>query len=276
MPGYCCAAGKCAPASSNACAPTGAAGELGPTGLAGSSGGGGGAAGAASAQADGATDAGPAFDAPPPPPLCLYAPYAGEVCNPVCQTGCAGGHCVLSDGHARCDDSPASLKVGELCPLLASGDRCAPGLVCLAESCLGGHSGRCYRLCASNDQCGGTACTIPIEDSRGEPSAYTACDVGPTRCDPVANTGCPSPELACYVVSSGDTICDCQTGAAPVHAACQVYTDCLPGLICAAGLVGETTPTCNGVCSRANPACPQGQSCIPASTGGDYGLCAGP
>jgi hypothetical protein len=80
--------------------------------------------------------------------------------------------------------------------------------------------------------------------------------------------------MACYLVSDGATVCDCPTQAAPVHSACAVYTDCFPGLICISGVNGSTTPTCEATCAVANPACPQGEQCVPVTPGANYGYCA--
>jgi hypothetical protein len=206
--------------------------------------------------------------ATPPPSTCAAGPLEGEECNPVCQTGCACGTCVLVEGHAKCRQSAGSGKTGELCDPQAS-NPCAPGLACLAEPCLT-NQGRCYKLCASANQCDGQACTIDIYDQAGSQTRYTACDVAPQGCDPIANTGCPAAGLACFAVT-GSTLCDCPSRAGPVHSACALYSDCLPGLICVSS---GPTPTCEILCRVSRPSCPSRSVCVPTASGSDLGFCS--
>jgi hypothetical protein len=215
-----------------------------------------------------------------PPALCAAGPAGGDVCSPACQKGCACGRCNVVDGKPACVPA-GTVKLGDVCTAGAA-DNCAPGLICLIESC-GNGLARCYRHCTANDQCDGTACTIAIDDDKGAPTSYTTCDVPPRVCDPVAGTGCPDPALNCYLTSANQTLCDCPTSPAMQgmnNAPCTIYSDCASGFICISGVNGQTTPHCHFVCDVANPSCPAaagdgGQMhCVPAGTGAKYGYCA--
>jgi hypothetical protein len=204
---------------------------------------------------------------PPVTPICAEAPTAGTRCNPSCQTGCECGRCNIVGKVADC--VPAGVKtLGQTCNPAA--DDCAPGFICLQEACGGGTLGRCYKHCATTDQCGGTICQIPIQDSTGNDTGYRACDVAPQTCDPIAKTGCPAPALNCYVSGSSTTVCDCPNRPADMgglDAACTIYSDCAPGLVCVS--TGPGGARCRPLCLIAAPAC---NNCI-ASGLGKYGYC---
>jgi hypothetical protein len=213
----------------------------------------------------------------PPAALCAAGPAAGEVCSPACQKGCDCGRCNVVDGKPTCV-AAGTVKLGEVCTPAA--DNCGPGLICLLEMC-GNGLARCYRHCTTNDQCDGTACTIPIDDIKGNPTSYTTCDVPPRDCNPVAAAGggsCPDPALNCYLTSANQTLCDCPTRPASQggnNAECTIYSDCAAGFICIAGVNGQTTPHCHFVCDVAKPSCPNSEPrCVPAGTGAKYGYCS--
>ena len=101
-------------------------------------------------------------------------PFAAEVCDPVCNTGCP----LLS----RCDVSDVPRRgacvgifvVGEggLCFRGTTTDSCAVSLTCL--------DGRCRRLCYDDADCtAGTCCSRPLE-AAGAPSGFAVC----APCDP--------------------------------------------------------------------------------------------
>jgi hypothetical protein len=205
-------------------------------------------------------------------PLCLDQPAAGDMCSPSCQTGCDCGRCNVVNGKPACVAS-GKVKLGEVCTP-GSTDNCAPGLFCRKEIC-GNGLARCYRHCTTNDECDGSACTIPIDDGSGAATPYTTCDVPASTCDPVANSGCPDPALNCYLTSANQRLCDCPGSATPGknNAACTIYSDCDAGYVCISGVDGQTTPHCHFACNVAAPSCAVGTHCIPSSTGATYGYC---
>ena len=209
-----------------------------------------------------------------PTPLCAAGPSAGEACSPACQRGCTCGRCNVVDGKPTCV-AAGTVKLGDPCN--PSADDCEPGLICLLETC-GNGLARCYRHCTSNDQCDGTACTITIDDSKGNPTPYTTCDVPPRACNPVDGSGCPNQALNCYLTSANETLCDCPGNVAKQgmnNDPCTIYSDCAAGFICISGVDGQTTPHCHFVCDVAKPSCPSSEPrCVPAGTGSKYGYCA--
>ena len=215
----------------------------------------------------------PMCASPPVTPVCQDAPRTGESCNPTCQKGCECGRCnVVASGHTACVPS-GTVKLGEVCKI-GSSDNCAPGLICLTESC-GNNLGRCYKHCTTTDQCDGTICQIPILDSHSNDTGFKTCDVPPHACDPVNNTGCPDPAFNCYLTSASLTLCDCPgtTAGGKNGDPCTIYTDCAPGYVCVSGGGGVAAAHCRFACSVASPACSAGTSCIPTGTGAQYGYC---
>lgn len=217
----------------------------------------------------------------PPLALCDQGPVGTDVCSPACQKGCACGRCNVVNGKAACV-AAGTVGLGDVCN--PNADDCAPGLICLLESC-GNALARCYRLCTSDDQCSGTACTITVNDASNNPTKFLTCDVPPRTCDPVGNTGCPNPALNCYLTSANETLCDCPSSTQGGNdATCVLYNDCQPGFICIAGVEGQTSPHCHFVCNVAHPSCPTigvtdggqpiSQTCMPAVVGAPYGYCA--
>ena len=225
---------KCGPASkpcpddftcvADVCQPTNAAGGGGAGGSAGSSGGNSGGSGGAG----GSPSCAHAIS-----PLCA-ATSTSAVCDPVCQTGCGCGlRCTVLDTGLGCVAPVGEKTLGQLCAPTA--DDCAPGLVCLPETC-GNNLGRCRRFCRDATVCppgAGCATQIPLPDLT--PSGQLACDLGYQTCDPYAATGCPDPALHCYVTGPSHTTCDCPNAAGAAREegdACSAYNDCAVGLAC--------------------------------------------
>jgi hypothetical protein len=213
----------------------------------------------------------------PPTPLCADEPDAGEACSPACQRGCACGRCNVVDGKPTCV-AAGTVKLGELCN--PNADNCAPGLICLPETC-GNGLARCYRHCTmgatAGAQCEGSACTIRILDGNGNETPYFTCDVPPSACNPVDGSGCPSLSLNCYL-NGTQTLCDCPdpTKQGMNNAPCTFYSDCAPGFICISGVDKQTSPHCHFVCDTSHPGyCPQTEpNCVPSATGAQYGYCS--
>jgi hypothetical protein len=218
-------------------------------------------------------DAGePMCKSPPVTPTCQEAARAGNDCNPTCQKGCDCGRCNVVGSVARCVPT-GTMKLGEICTL-GNADNCGAGLICLQEVC-GNGLGRCYRHCSTTDQCEGTICQIPIEDAMGKDTGFRTCDVPGQACDPVNNTGCPSPALNCYLTSANQTLCDCPNNPAQMgmnNDPCTIYSDCAAGFVCISGVGGVPGAHCHFTCNVASPSCPSGR-CIPAGTGAMYGYC---
>jgi hypothetical protein len=210
------------------------------------------------------------------PASCPQAPLPGEACSPACQTGCSAGRCTVVAGHATCVPNGGVAQPGEICAGGVAPDECAAGSICRAETC--GHAvARCYKLCFEKQQCGGDRlCNVPIDDAtNGGTTPYSACDLGPSVCNPVARTGCLSPALTCFAGSDGQTYCDCPTGAGHVQDPCALYSDCSAGLVCLGGANGALGPSCQRLCETASPSCPNGEACVSfAGPGSAYGFCS--
>jgi hypothetical protein len=209
---------------------------------------------------------------PPVTPLCTNAALSG-ICDPTCQTGCECGRCNVSAAGAAVCGSYGAKTLGAVC-IIGNGDDCAPGFICLQETC-GNLLGRCYRHCTDDSVCSGRICQVVINDANDNPTSFRACDLAPQACDPVNNTGCPSPALNCYLTSANETLCDCPND--PAHQgvmgdACTFYNDCAPSFICISNVGGLPGPHCHPVCSLTSPSCPATRTCV--ATGSFYGYCA--
>ena len=213
--------------------------------------------------------------------LCAAGPAAGDTCSPSCQNGCgACVRCNVVDGKPACVP-PGTVKVGDVCTP-GDVDNCAPGLICLLESC-GNGLARCYRHCTSNDQCDGTACTITINDNDNQPTPFTTCDVPARTCDPGGSDDrLPGSRAGLLPHERGQDALRLPGKPATQGgngAACNLYSDCAPGFFCIASGNGQTTPHCHFVCNVAAPSCPQDPStgmpaaCLPVGTGSPFGSC---
>jgi hypothetical protein len=208
------------------------------------------------------------------PVVCSDPPAPGDACNPVCNTGCAPcNRCTIKNGRPICLPNLGRAGPGDLCtPTAASGrliDECAEGSLCVRESC--GVS-RCHRLCQDDTQCERGACDVVVTDDSGAPTRFRACPAPPRACDAVADTGCPSNALGCYLTDAG-TVCECPTAAGPAQSACAIFSDCFVGLTCLAGAVSST---CEEVCDTiGNRSCFVG-TCQVTTTSSRYGVCIGP
>jgi hypothetical protein len=216
----------------------------------------------------------------PVTPLCQDLPKSGATCNPSCQTGCACGRCNVAGALAVCSTTVGVAKRGEVCD--PNKDNCAPGLICLLESC-GTTLGRCYQHCTPS---GGSAaagcptgllCEIPILDGSNKDTGYKACSLQTQTCTPTAtaSNGCPSPALGCYLATGGATFCDCPNRTTPgvLGAVCDVYNDCAAGLMCTAS-TGTVGNHCRTICMvQGQNTCPNGQRCVAVGT--TYGYCNG-
>jgi hypothetical protein len=209
--------------SANLCVTRGA-GTGGAGGRAGTGGAGGGGGAGGSCQ-DGA------------PRLCSSV-ASGGACDPVCQAGCP---CGLSCGwngtaFACAPDSGVKKQEGDVC---AAVDDCAPGLLCLAETC-GTSLRRCHRACA--DALASTVCQTvcnPPPDGTALPGGVKACGSPIEPCDPYSpgNNGCRAPGLYCITDGSSRTYCDCPVpamagGGQTEGAPCTGTPYCAAGLVC--------------------------------------------
>ncbi|HVZ72252.1 MAG TPA: hypothetical protein VHJ20_07745 [Polyangia bacterium] len=205
-------------------------------------------------------------------PTCADSPASGQTCNPACQSGCSCGRCNVVDKATACV-AVGTKKLGEICAAGANDD-CGAGLICLKEIC-GNGLARCYKHCTAASQCGGGFCQTAINDDSNTPTKFDVCDLAPQTCDPVANMGCPSGSLNCYLTGGNDTLCDCPRNAAsPAKAGdkCAIYNDCDGGLFCIQGSSGAAA-TCHYTCSLTNPSCPNNAPCRAVGTNTKYGYC---
>ena len=277
--GFVCESGSCVSVTSvdaasgsggEASSSGGAPGTGGRPGTGGASGGagvgghGGGATGGGGAAGTGGSAGAGGMCANPIAPLC-QSPTGLGMCDPVCQTGCGCGlTCGVAGGGTTCTGRTGTKTLNAVCRPEA--DDCAPGFVCLQESC-GTNLGRCYRYCRDASVCGNAVCSTPIELPNGSASSQRACSLGDITCDPIAGTGCPDPALKCYVTGPSHTTCDCPnspTGGA--GAACTSYNDCATGLAC---LTVSGRQSCYTLC-RSTADCP---TCTLLAAG-SVGFCA--
>jgi hypothetical protein len=222
-------------------------------------------------------------------PICIEpipncTPGSGT-CDPFCRTGCdCEEKCsVNSQGALTCNLIAAGQRrfLLEPCQIQGAGtagqtDPCAPGLVCLEDSCGGGGVGRCYQFCRADGDCTNAPC------NRDAGGGFKVCDVPYDECVPLAvpnNSGCPGGAIGCYLSTSdpSKTICDCQwppgLGETDI---CTLSRQCNPGLVCV-DTNGQGFTRCTRVCRLNVPTdCSLG-TCAKYIVGGvensTYGFC---
>lgn len=191
-------------------------------------------------------------------PLCPVDTAAPAGCDPVCQRNCpCGQRCAFNGSSAACVAVPGTKKIGEVCHPKA--DDCVAGAVCQPETC-GTGLGRCLRFCreatAPRDCGAGVVCGTPVRLADGTNSGLRACNLTEQTpaCDPIANTGCPDPSLACYATGP-TTICECP-GTANLGAKCTFNADCAAGFTCVnAGGASTCHKTCKVAADCGGDAC---------------------
>jgi hypothetical protein len=229
-------------------------------------------------------------DKPPegPPPVCIKpvngcAVMTAQLCDPVCQSGCACEEkcSVNATGTPTCNvPSPGLVRlINESCTVVLEGDpkqtdNCAPGLVCVTASC----GSSCFKHCRTDGDCpAGAPCTRTIGTS-----AYKFCDVPAVTCNPVTklgDTGCPGSAQGCYLSATvpDETRCDCPFRDLKPGDDCSVSRQCLRGLVCA-DPNGQNHLTCQIACNLTVDAskngCGVSQTCLPIKTSKTYGVCA--
>jgi hypothetical protein len=108
-----------------------------------------------------------------------------------------------------------------------------------------------------------------VYDVLDNPTALTVCELPAQVCNPVGTADCGHPELACYVSSTNQTVCDCR-GTAQSGQPCTLFNSCIPGFRCVS--VGLAAPVCLKTCTFGVPGeCPAG-NCTNAG-GGAFGYC---
>jgi len=191
------------------------------------------------------------------------------MCDLYCRTGCGClEKCSVNTAGALTCKLPAAGQQRTLmqpCQIQAAGtanqiDQCAPGLVCLEDSCGGGGgSGRCYQFCRSDAEC---------TDTTGMPSAapcnkdvgggLKVCDVPYDDCVPLpasGNTGCSGAAIGCYLSTSNPakTICDCEFPPGLMETdLCTRSRECHIGLVCV-DPNGQGNKQCTRVCRLTVP-----------------------
>ena len=250
-------------------------GGIGGTGGMSGSGGAGGTGGMSGSGGTGGmmVDAAPPDAAPPDAASATCTPRA-NVCDPVCNTGCATGRCDISGTAMQgvCVSNVGTGQAGQTCTATATSDSCAPRLACLGDS-------RCYALCYDDTQCptNSCGCNITITLTGNVDSTFKACGT-PAGCDPtVTNAGSCGTGRACYLLpcarNTANTEC-ANAGTTGNGGSCTYVNDCIAGYEC----VGQT-PVCRRTCNLANPTqCTVGTTCtaIQFQTGMNstvYGVC---
>jgi len=178
---------------------------------------------------------------------------------------------------------PGTRTLGQTCLASATGTAgaasdCADGLECV-DDCGAGKGARCFRLCATNDDCPDSAC------SRMAPaSGHLICEIAYTTCDPTDPTAasCAGAAERCYLLSGGTslsgrsaTVCDaCSLDARGAGMPCSDSRACAPGLVCPSeGSVAVGGGFCWHLCdlTMGNAGCQNGQAC--RAFGTKWGYC---
>jgi hypothetical protein len=222
---------------------------------------------------DGTSDRTDAVDAACLMPRASCTPQT--TCDPFCQTGC-GCHekCSVNTAGTLTCNAPVGTTprtLGQSCDISSPGsgaqtDTCAPGLVCMADSC--GY--RCYQFCRGDNDCTSATC------SRDAGGGKMVCDVPLTGCNPEAGrNNCALAAQGCYVssVRPDSTLCDCPGAGQPVGQTCTEHRDCLPGLVCVDAF-GNGDLRCRPVCTLATT-CASCTTARSRAIGGStlYGFC---
>jgi hypothetical protein len=220
-----------------------------------------------------------------PVPGCA-ADAGGGKCDPFCQSGCGGckEKCSVNGmGALTCNPlgEGAVKQEGQGCNVVnenqaAQTDNCAPGLVCVVETC----SAICARFCRVDADCSnGALC------NRAMPGGLKTCGIPVTNCNPVkaaGPSGCVGNIQGCYLSSTvkDRTVCDCSILSLPRDASCSVSRDCLAAsLVCADASGSGLDLRCRVACSLipipnvANGGCPTGYTCRSHLGSEKYGYC---
>jgi|SRR5262245_28835737 len=205
-------------------------------------------------------------------PIQSCAPDDAHDCDPLCQSRCECGRCTLVGNQLDCKP-PGMRDRGQFCNF--ANDDCLPGNVCLQDC--GKRVARCFRFCGSNfttrDSICPGQCNFNIDDATG----FTACDPPAVQCNPVGDPGnnagdCGDVALACYVLSTGMTACDCRGTIGAGNTGCGVYNSCVPGYSCVSlNTPGGVTATCLKTCRMGGTDCAPG-TCMQAGPG-NFGYC---
>jgi hypothetical protein len=198
-------------------------------------------------------------------------------CDPIKQTGCAGGQkCYVAATGAFLCKATGTKAIGELCTS-GSNDDCAAGLHCSAE---GTPPDTAHAVC--RQYCGADSdCTEAPAASAGEaePTNVPRCFEGLTAstvrlcslsCDPVgAGAGCATGRTCGFFTDTSSneyTDCFASKGVADGQS-CTLITDCATGETCAQS-GSSSMPHCRKTCrpDQAATDCSGGLQC-PALTG---------
>ncbi len=187
-------------------------------------------------------------------PCRLLPPQCGCPAGEVCQyTAALGIHCT----------APGPLPADALC---TDEEQCAASLTCFWSSRTLG--GLCVPWCSTDSDCPSGSCV------RAAVVSQTGVCTHP--CDPRDPMSCPSPDLACRLISETRwedgasvqaTFC-IATGTRTTGTACTSARQCVAGLTCVSGL-------CVPYCVVGAGDCAGGTTCTPTATVGSttYGGC---
>ncbi len=191
-------------------------------------------------------------------------------CDLVSNEGCeAGDGCYFAAAAAGEPPAPLCAPAGTLGDGAAcsNANDCQEGFICV------GDPGVCRKICcADNDEdCDptttGQLCLINLVDEAGDPTGVGACQL-PDDCDPVAQTGCESPE-ACF--PSGEGAFTCATPGPGTQGSSCESEGCAAGFLC---INADGGAICAQVCDTADPTCDDaGTSCGGLTGYEDIGVC---
>jgi hypothetical protein len=221
---------------------------------------------------------------PPFGPLsaCSASTEAVEVCDPVCQRGCAcNQRCQLvgdADGNFgfACQEPPTGTLLDDFKPCDTNNVLCKPGLDCFrpprdSTGCVN----QCIRYCREDRDCPLSSSCLYAVDNIGQQSV-AICSSPAVNCNPVMNTAAPACSNSlngpnCYVFSNDhpdETMCDC-AGTAKAGAICTDLHSCVAGHECVDG-------KCQKMCllQTGGVVCAAGQTCVALhGTSTKYGTC---
>jgi len=225
-------------------------------------------------------DTGPGPDLGPPVDMGPSGPDMGPgmsmcpegVCDLVTNAGCeAGQGCYFAAEMEGDPPAPLCAPAGTLADGASCGNAndCQEGFICV------GDPGVCRRICCGDNDADcdpsttGQLCLINIVDADGEPTGVGACQL-PDDCDPIAQTGCESPE-ACF--PSGDGAFSCTTPGDGTQGSVCDDAQCAAGFLCI--MQPDDMPSiCAQVCDTADPVCDaDGTSCGGLTGYDDIGVC---
>jgi hypothetical protein len=179
---------------------------------------------------------------------------------------CAGGTCSYTSTDKACTSPPSlcyqsagSCANGQCSYPFADGVSCFTGGVCKSGQCLCTPS--CGGKACGDDGCGGICGFCDV----GQLCSSGNCVTDPNYCDPVANSGCATPN-ECILLPTEKTLC-ALAGSGTSGSTCSATVTCAGGYSCFGGI-------CHHICHLgSNDDCFPGQVCSAVSGWATHGFC---